>query len=66
MAQMVHVRLRDGTVRTGFDAWREILFELDGWRWLARVSGLPWLRRLGPVIYSILTKNRHRLPLNKA
>ena len=66
MAQAVHVRLRDGTVRTGFDAWRQILFELDGWRWLARVSGLPGLRRLGPVIYSILAHNRHRLPLNKA
>ena len=66
MAQVVHVRLRDGTVRTGFEAWRQILFELDGWRWLARVSGLPGIKHLGPVIYSILAKNRHRLSLSKA
>ena len=35
MMRAVHVRHADGTVRTGFDAWRRILAELDGWRWLA-------------------------------
>jgi len=66
MLETVHVRLADGTISTGFEAWRRILYELDGWRWLAQASGLPGIRHLGRVIYSILAQNRHRLPLNKA
>jgi predicted DCC family thiol-disulfide oxidoreductase YuxK len=56
----VHVRLADGTVRTGFDAWRMILAELDGWRWLARAAGLPGLNHVGRSIYSLMARNRHR------
>jgi len=57
----VHVRLADGTVTTGFDAWRRILSELDGWRWLAWAAGLPGFNRLGDFIYLIAARNRHRI-----
>lgn len=63
MMKTVHLRLPDGTVITGFHAWRQILMELDGWRWLARLAGLPVVRHLGPVVYSILAKHRQRIPL---
>ena len=65
MIETVHVRHPGGTVSTGFDAWRSILSELDSWRWLARVAGLPGIKQLGPVIYSILAKNRHRVPIGR-
>jgi len=63
MMETVHVRLPDGTVITGFDAWRQILIALDDWRWLARLIGLPGIRRLGSVLYSTLARYRHRLPV---
>lgn len=62
MIETVHVRHPDGAVSTGFDAWRDILSELDSWRWLARLAGLPGFKQLGPLIYSILARNRHRIP----
>ena len=65
MIETVHVRHPSGTVSTGFDAWRSILSELDSWRWLARLAGLPVIKQLGPVIYSILAKNRHRIPISR-
>lgn len=65
MMQTIHVRHPDGEVSTGFDAWREILSELDTWRWLARLTGLPGIKRLGPPIYSILARNRHRIPIGR-
>ena len=61
MMETIHVRLPDGTVVTGFDAWRQILIELDGWRWLARLTALPGIRRLGSVLYSTLARYRHRV-----
>ena len=61
MMRAVHVRLADGTVATGFDAWRQILAELVGWRWLARVAGLPGFKRLGGFVYSVVARNRHRI-----
>lgn len=66
MMETVHVRLPDGTIRTGFDAWREIIFQLDGWRWLARVAALPGFKHLGAAVYSVLARNRHRLPVDGA
>ena len=63
MMETVHVRLPDGTVITGFDAWQQVLVELDGWRWLARLIGLPGIRRLGSVLYSTLARYRHCMPI---
>jgi predicted DCC family thiol-disulfide oxidoreductase YuxK len=60
--ESVHLRLPDGTVATGFEAWRGILRELPGWRWLAVAAGLPLLGRLGPVIYALVARNRRRVP----
>jgi predicted DCC family thiol-disulfide oxidoreductase YuxK len=65
MAAAVHVRLADGTVMTGFDAWRRILFELDGWRWLARATGLPGIRHLGRAVYSMTARSRHRIRVRR-
>jgi len=61
MSRSVHVRRADGLVRTGYDAWLEILAALDGWGRLARLGGLPGIRRLGSVLYSIVARNRHRI-----
>jgi len=66
MMRAVHVRHADGTVRTGFDAWRGILAELDGWRWLAWATGLPGFKLLGGFIYSMAARNRHRIRVGKA
>jgi len=65
MMRAVHVRHDDGTVRTGFDAWRRILAELDGWRWLAWAAGLPGFRHLGGFLYSVAARNRHRIGLGR-
>ncbi len=65
MIRAVHVRDADGTVRTGFDAWRRILAELDGWRWLAWAAGLPGCRHLGGFAYSLAARNRHRIGVGK-
>lgn len=61
----VHTRRSDGTVASGFEAWRQILLELDAWRWLARIAGLPGIRRLGAAIYSVIAANRHRIPVGR-
>lgn len=65
MMREVHVRLADGTVRTGFDAWRRILSELDGWRWAAWATGLPGVIHLGRLVYSMAAPNRHRIRIGK-
>ncbi len=57
----VHLRLPDGTIATGYDAWRRILRELPGWRWLVAVASLPLFGRLGSKIYDVVARNRHRL-----
>lgn len=56
------VRDRDGRLLEGFQAWRRIMAELPGWRWLSAVSGLPPMRWLGPHVYRFIARNRHRLP----
>ena len=60
MMRAVHVRLADGTIETGFDAWRRILAELDGWRWVAWAAGLTVVKHLGGIVYSMVARNRHR------
>lgn len=56
------VRGADGTLAGGFAGWRRILAELPGWRWLARVSGAPPLRWLGPPAYRVIARARRFLP----
>jgi predicted DCC family thiol-disulfide oxidoreductase YuxK len=61
LLEAVHVRAADGSVAVGYEAWRRILLELDGWRWLGRLGGLPGIRSIGSLLYSIIAANRHRI-----
>jgi predicted DCC family thiol-disulfide oxidoreductase YuxK len=61
MEQSLWVRRADGAMLDGYDGWREILALLPGWRWLAVVSGLPPLSWLGPPLYRLVARHRHRL-----
>lgn len=63
MDETLHVRRADGSVRTGFDAWIEILAVLEGWHWLASFGRLPGIRQLGSAIYRLVARNRHRLSI---
>jgi len=57
------VRDPSGRLNRGFAAWRRILAELPGWRWLALLSGAPPMRWLGPPIYALVARWRRHLPL---
>jgi predicted DCC family thiol-disulfide oxidoreductase YuxK len=57
------VRDSEGRLHRGFEAWRRILAELPGWRWLAALSSAPPLRWLGPPIYALVARWRRHLPL---
>ncbi len=65
LMEAVHVRRADGTVASGFEAWRHILLTLDRWRWLGKIAALPGLDQLGSLLYSLVAANRHRLPLGR-
>ncbi|MGD8439906.1 MAG: DUF393 domain-containing protein [Holophagae bacterium] len=65
LERAVHVRLPDGSIAAGFEAWRHILLELDGWRWLGRLTALAGLRHIGSLVYSLVAANRHRLPAGR-
>ena len=62
LEESMWVRDGDGRVLSGFAAWRRIMAELPGWKWLARLSALPPLRLVGPTLYLLVARNRHRLP----
>ena len=55
------VRDESGHLVEGFGAWRAIMNELPGWRWLAWLVAVPPMRWLGPPIYRMIARNRHRL-----
>jgi predicted DCC family thiol-disulfide oxidoreductase YuxK len=57
------VRTHDGALHRGYEGWRQILAELPRWRWLARLTGLPPLRWLGPVVYGLFARRRRHLPV---
>jgi predicted DCC family thiol-disulfide oxidoreductase YuxK len=59
------VRDTDGSLHRGFAAWRRIMRQLPGWRWLAAVTALPPLRWLGEPLYRLVARNRHRLPVSR-
>ncbi len=65
-ARRFHV-LRDGQLLSGVDAFRALWSELPGWRWLARVVGLPGIRQIAefgydwiaaPVLYGLHRRRR--------
>ena len=61
LEESMWVRDRSGRLLEGFAAWRVIMSELPGWRWLAQLVAAPPMRWLGPPIYRMIAKNRHRL-----
>jgi predicted DCC family thiol-disulfide oxidoreductase YuxK len=52
------VRDREGVLLEGFDAWRRIMAEIPGWRWLARLASLPPFTLIGPPLYRLIAANR--------
>lgn len=56
------VQAFDGTMSTGFEAWRQVVGSLPRWRWLARLTGLPPFRWLGPSAYLLVARLRTHLP----
>jgi predicted DCC family thiol-disulfide oxidoreductase YuxK len=58
--QSMWVRDRDGTLYEGFAAWRRILAQIPGWKWLARLTSLPPFTLIGPSLYRLLATHRHR------
>lgn len=57
------VRTPSGELLHGFAAWRRILLALPHWRWLARLAALPPLAWIGPPVYRLISRHRHRIPM---
>lgn len=51
----------EGRLARGFSGWRAIMAQLPGWRWIARLTGVPPLRWLGPPVYRLVARLRHLL-----
>lgn len=60
MEQSLWVRCADGAILEGYGAWRHILSLLPRWRWLGFVAGSPPVSWLGPPVYRLVARNRHR------
>ncbi len=57
----IQVILNDGSVLSGADGIPEIITNLKRWRWIARILRLPFFRKLSPVIYAWIARNRQFL-----
>lgn len=57
------VRTPSDRLLAGFEAWRRIMLELPGWRWLGRLAGLAPLVWFGPAVYGLVARHRHRVPM---
>ena len=55
------VRDSNGTLLEGFAAWRRIMAELPGCRWLAALSGIAPIRWFGPTLYRLVARFRFGL-----
>lgn len=55
------VRDDDGALLAGFAAWRRVMSELPGWRWLARMTARPPFNLIGPPLYRLIAARRNRL-----
>jgi predicted DCC family thiol-disulfide oxidoreductase YuxK len=53
-----HVRLADGRQVSGAQAFVEVWRLVPGWRWLARLAGLPGAVRVLEVFYSLFLRAR--------
>jgi len=61
LAAAMWVRRWDGSVAGGFDGVRAVLVALPRWRWLAALLAAPPLSWLGPPVYRLVARHRHRL-----
>jgi predicted DCC family thiol-disulfide oxidoreductase YuxK len=52
------VRDRTGVLLGGFAAWRRIMAEIPGWRWVARLASLPPMTLVGPPLYRLIASSR--------
>jgi len=55
----IQLVLSDGIILSGADAIPEILLRLRGWQWLEKIMRLQVFRRLSPVVYKWVARNRH-------
>jgi len=62
LEESMWVRDADGLLLSGFAAWQRVMAELPGWRWLAGLTVLPPVSWVGPSVYRLIARNRHRLP----
>lgn len=60
------VQACDGTLSRGFEGWRQIMSSVPRWRWLARLTGLPPFRWLGPPAYRLVVRLRTRLSASRS
>ena len=51
----------DGRMFEGFAAWKRILAEMPGWKWLARLASLPPFTLIGPTMYRWIANHRQVL-----
>jgi hypothetical protein len=56
------VQSADGRLVGGYDGWRQLLTVAPRWRWLARLSGMPPFRWLGPPLYRLVARVRNYIP----
>lgn len=61
MDEAMWARLPGGRLVSGYAAWLEVLVRLPHWRWLATLGGWPPLVWLGPSVYRLVARHRHRL-----
>jgi predicted DCC family thiol-disulfide oxidoreductase YuxK len=59
--QALQLLLPDGRLLSGDAAIPEILSRLRGWRWAARVFGLPGAGVLAPRLYRWVARNRYAI-----
>ena len=57
--EAVQLVLPDGRVLSGDAAIREMLQRLRGWRWVARLFGLPGVRIFAPGLYRWVARHRY-------
>jgi len=57
----LHVKLANGEIRTGIEAFRVIWRATPGMGWMAAVAGWPGIRHALSAAYRVFAANRHRL-----
>jgi predicted DCC family thiol-disulfide oxidoreductase YuxK len=65
LAREMIVRLPGGRVAGGFEGALAVLRALPRWHLLGAILALPPLRWLGPPVYRMVARHRHRLRLSQ-